>query len=274
MLQRNAREVVLGAAGIVLPGVAVSLVAASLAFDRYQSFTGSVVSVPELVGGARGARGAEALLWYVGMFLNSLAACLVGAYATTLVVRRKLGLPISIGAGYRGMWRRLPALLVAWVLGHFWIVLVEVPMSRVRGTALVPLLVFGGPLAVGLSALTLVVTPAIVAERLGPFGAIRRSWRLSRLRFGTMFSFVAASATVGVIVQYGIAYLPRLMQRTGLVAFGRFGWLIEGAAGQLGRLISMPLVAMATALFYLELRMHLEGMDLVIDADRVFGPTA
>lgn len=52
-----------------------------------------------------------------------------------------------------------------------------------------------------------------------------------------LFGFVVTSVLIGLLVQYGMAYLPRLLQATDLVSFGRFGWLIEGAAGQRGRMV-------------------------------------
>ena len=47
------------------------------------------------------------------------------------------------------------------------------------------------------------------------------------------------------------------------MTFGSFGWLFEGVAGQLAQLLTIPLVALATAAFYVQLRVHAEGMDLV-----------
>jgi hypothetical protein len=271
LVQRNARELVLGAVWILLPGVLLNLAATGLAFDRYQTFKGSTVSVPELLGGEKAATGIEELLWYVGLIISSLSACLVGAYAATLVVRRQMGLPLRVRAGYRAMARRLPALLLAWLLGHCWFPVVALVLADVSSSTLAPLAIFGAPLVLIATTMTLVVAPVIVVEHLGPFAGLRRSVRMARDSFGALFGFVVASVVIGLLVQYGIAYLPRLLQAIGLVSFGRFGWLIEGVAGQLGRLISTPLVAIATALVYLEMRMRMEGMDIVLDADRAFG---
>ena len=264
----------MGSALIILPGVIVTLIATTLSFDRYQSLKGSIVSVPELVGGQRAATGIEDLVLAIGLLLNNLAACLVGGYVATLVVRRQMGASVSIRAGYRAMLPRLPSLFVAWVFGHCWLPLVGLALARVRGGGVVSLIVFGFPAVLLLVTFTLVVSPVIVIERLGPFAAIRRSIRLARTDFGALYGFAFCSVVIGLVVQYGIAYLPRLLQATGLVAFGRFGWLIEGVAGQLGRLISIPLIAAATAFVYVEMRMSREGMDLVLDADRAFGPAA
>lgn len=271
MVQRNAREVLVGSALIIVPGVAINLVAATLAFDRYESFSGSVVSVPELLGGARSATGVEEMFWYLGLLINSLAACLVGGYVATLAVRRQMGLSISVRAGYRGLLKRLPALVVAWAVGHCWIVAIGWVLRATGGSGRATLIVLGSPVVLVMITMTLVAAPAIVIERLGPIRGLRRGLRLARQSFGTLFAFTLSSVVLGIVVQYGIAYLPRLAQGVGLITFGRFGWLIEGVAGQIGRVISMPLIATATALVYLEVRMSQEGMDIVLDADRAFG---
>lgn len=271
MVQASAREMVLGAAWILLPGVALSLAATSLAFDRYQSLKDSTVSIPELLGGEQAATGIEELLWYVGLVISSLAACLVGGYVSTLVVRRRIGQPVRIRAAYRALLPRVPSLIVAWALGHCWFPLLALMLASTSSSTLAPFAILGAPLILVASTFTLLAAPAIVVEGLGPLAGLRRAGRMARTSFGLLFGFVAASVVIGLFVQFGIAYLPRLMQATGLVSFGRFGWLIEGVAGQLGRLIGTPLVAAATALVYLEVRMTTEGMDIAVEADRAFG---
>ena len=273
LVQHKTREVVVGSVWILLPGVVLNLIATTLAFDRYQTFKGSTVSVPELLGGEKAATGIEELLWYIGLIVSSLSAALVGGYVATLTVRWRTGQSVSVRIGYRAMVRRLPAVVLAWLVGHCWFPIVALILSRVSSSSLAPLAVFGAPLVLIAATMTLVASPAIVIEGLGPIAGLRRAWRLARSRFGTLLGFVLLSILIGLLVQYGIAYLPRLLQTTGLVGFGRFGWLIEGVAGQLGRLISVPLVAVATALVYLDTRMSKEGLDLVLDAERVFGVT-
>lgn len=271
VLQRNMREIVVGSAWILVPSVALNLIATTLAFDRFRTFRGSTISIPELFGGRKSASTVEDLLWYLGLVVTSLTACLVGGYVATLVVRRQLGLTMRIRGGYRAMLPRLPALLVAWLLGHVWFPFVALILAKAESTALPALIVFGAPVLLVLATMTVCAAPAIVIERLSPIAGLRRALHLGRANFAMLFGFVVGSVAIGVLVQYGIAYLPRLLQATGLLTFGRFGWLIEGVAGQLGRLISTPLIAVATALVYLEVRMTTEGMDLVLDANRAFG---
>ena len=271
LVRRHAREILVGSAWILIPGIAIGLAATTLAFDRYQSLKGAAVSVPELLGGQRAATGIEELLWYVSLVVGSLAACLVGGFVTALVVQHSTEQRLRMGAAYRTLLPRLPSLAIAWLLGHAWFPFAILLLHNVAGTGLAVLALLGSPLVLVAVTFTLVAAPAIVVERLGPLRGLRRAWRLARSSFGLLFAFVIASVLIGLLVQYGIAYLPRLLQATGLVSFGRFGWLFEGVAGQLGCLISTPLVATATALVYLEVRMTAEGMDLVVEADRAFG---
>ena len=48
--------------------------------------------------------------------------------------------------------------------------------------------------------------------------------------------------------------------------------IVQGVMLQLVVLIVVPLIALATAQVYVEVRVVGEGLDLVIDADAAFGP--
>ena len=270
LLARHTRLVLVGSAVVLLPGVVLNVVATGLAFDRYQSVSGSVASLPELFGAGRASSGIESVLWYLGTVINSLAAALVGGYVTALVVQRQVTTMLSAGQALGTLVRRLPALVLAWLVGHSWIVAGAWLVGH-SSTWSGIVLVVGVPLSFALIVHTALVSAAIVCEGLGPFAALRRSWQLAHRQFSVVSGFVAASAILGLFVQYGITILPKALDAVGLLSFGRFGWIVQGVAAQLGRLISVPLVALATALLYLDLRMKTEGMDLVIDADRSFG---
>ena len=270
VLARHARVVLVGSAAVLLPGLVLNVVATGLAFDRYQSLSGSVTSLPELFGAGRASSGIESVLWYLGTVINSLATALVGGYVTTLVLQRQFALVVSARPALSALVRRLPSLIFAWLIGHSWIVAgawIIGHASAWSGLALF----LGAPIAFALIVHTALVSAAIVCEGLGPFAALRRSWQLARRQFSVVSGFVLASAILGLFVQYGITILPKALDAVGLVSFGRFGWVVQGIAAQLGRLISVPLVALATSMLYLEVRMKIEGLDLVIDAERSFG---
>jgi hypothetical protein len=271
VLQRHAREVVFGSAIFLVPVIALNLILSTLLFDRFDSFDGAVVSLPELTGGIRAATGAETLLAYFSVLTTSLAVALIGGYLMALLLRQQGGLPVTLGSSLRAVGPRLPAVFGAWLISHLWLFLAALLLVQVNGSELAPFAVLLVPGGVLLLALLLFVSPVVVTERCGPWRALRRALRLGRLRFGACLGFVVVAAVIGVGLRLGITLLPRLAATTGLITFGSYGWLVEGVAGQFAQLIAVPLVALATAQFYLQVRMHAEGMDIVVAADRAFG---
>ena len=145
--------------------------------------------------------------------------------------------------------RRAPALFVAWIIVH----VVEVPAFLLL---LVPVL-FVMPVF-------LVVAPAIVIEHLGPWAGVRRSWRLTRVRYG---------AVVGAGLLIGIVSTLLTVALSGLgLAFSvfSFGWIIDVICRGASALITVPFVAASTTLVYLDLRIRAEGLDLELDITEHF----
>src|SRR5690606_2027305 len=70
LFQRNARTLLVGSAVFVVPIIALNVVAASLAYDRFDSFDGAVISLPELIGGAAATTGVESLILFLGIYLT------------------------------------------------------------------------------------------------------------------------------------------------------------------------------------------------------------
>jgi hypothetical protein len=270
ILQRRARVLVLGSAFFVLPVLVLELVTTWLTFDRFESLEGAVVSLPELAGGIEAATGVETVLWYLSLVANSLAVALVGGLATVVALDDRAGRPITLVGSLKTTIRRAPILVVAWLVGHSWVILASLIMVNVDGLVLVGLAFVASPILLAVAALMLFVSPVVVAERAGPVTAVRRSIRLSRARWGATTAFVVVSGLVGLWVRFGVTFLPRLAEATGLVTFGSAGWLVEGAAGQIARLLAIPLVAVATAACYIEVRMQVEGTDLTAEAERAF----
>jgi hypothetical protein len=269
ILARHFRTVVVGSAAILLPGLAMNLIASSLAFDRARSLSNVVSSLPEMLGAGRAATGVESVLWYLSTVINSLAAALVGGYVTTLVIQHQIGIVPSARTAFSALFRRLPVLFLAWLIGHVWIIGGAMILGRTRSNS-TGLIVLGAGVAFTMLIHTILVSPAIIAEGIGPFAGLKRSWKMARRQPSTVSGFVIATMLVGSFVQYGITLLPRALNATGFVPLGRFSWAFESVAGQLGRMIGVPLIAMATAQIYLELRMTTEGMDLIAQADRSF----
>ncbi|MEY2446912.1 MAG: hypothetical protein QOH79_388 [Acidimicrobiaceae bacterium] len=140
--------------------------------------------------------------------------------------------------------RRAPALIVAWFIVHA----VEVPALL----ALVVPAIFVMPLF-------LVTAPAIVIERLGPWAGARRSWQLTRVRYGAVLG-------AGLLIAVVSTALTIALSGLGLAfSFLSFGWIIDVICRAASSLVTEPFVAAATTLVYLDLRIRAEGLDLELD---------
>ena len=271
LFQRHARVLVLGSAVFIAPVVALNLLATTLAFDRFDSFDDAVISLPELTGGAAAATGVESVLLLLGVYLSGLAVALCGGLAADVVTRHRLGQPVTLPGAVRAALRRSPALAMAWLIGHSWMIVAAPVLVLASTEASAWTAALLSPVLVVLVVLTLYASPIVMVEGVGPLRAVARSFRLARRRFGVSAGIVTGAGLVGLWIRFGITWLPRLLEATGLIAFGRFGWLVEGVAGQLGLLLAVPVVASATAWAYLEVRVSAEGLDLAMEADAVFG---
>jgi hypothetical protein len=165
--------------------------------------------------------------------------------------------------------RRVPLLVVTWIVTHWWAVLLALGAVNAPD-AFAGLAMFLAPAVALFAAAVLLVVPVVMTEGRG-VRSIGRAFRLVRTRFGAVFGFVFGCGVLGGLLFVFISELPYLAESTGLVTFGSFGYLVEGVASQLALLVVVPFSALATAQFYLQVRMHGEGIDIAMAADRAFG---
>ena len=262
VLQRRARPVLVGSAILMVPTIAAGVLLAVLSFDRFDAVDGLL--------GQRGYIGAESGFAFLAVALQSFSAHLIGAYAAVFLVRYQMGDSPSTGQCVRAVLRRLPILAATWLLTHWWALLFGLWLIRSDRSSLAAL-IWILPLTASLfSTCVLLVTPVMMGEKLG-FAAIPRAWRLVRARFGAAFGFVWANSLLAVMLFAFIAFLPQLAKGTGLITFGSYTWLLQGITSQLALLVVIPFSAIATAQLYLQIRVHAEGLDIVLAADRAFG---
>jgi hypothetical protein len=157
-----------------------------------------------------GAQVANAGYW---TFL-SLAAVLIALAGQLAIVRLALGPPVSVGDAIRHGLKRSPAYLGAtliWLLPFTLAILAVVssspnPQKPSGAVALATLIAGGGLIYV---AVRLFVGVAVAsAEPLGPLQILRRSWDLTKGRFGKLFvfllifftGFAVLSLAVGAVV--------------------------------------------------------------------------
>lgn len=262
VLQRRARDVLVGSALFMVPMVGLYLLLSVLTFDDFDRLDSLFTD--------RGYIGVEAGLVLVGLAIQSLTAHIVGAYASLYLVRYRMGGEPTIGAVALATLRRLPLLVVTWAVTHWWAFLLWLWMANVEFSTVVGAALLVGPIAVTASTFFLLVTPVMMGERLG-VKAVGRAWRLVRLRFGAAWGFVAACTLLGGVLLLFISVLPSAAEGTGLVTFGSWGWLVQGVMAQVAVLVVVPFSALATAEFYLQTRVHAEGLDIVMAAERAFG---
>jgi hypothetical protein len=150
----------------------------------------------------------------------------------------------TTGDALRATFERAPALVAAWFVVHV-----------AEGGAALALFV---P-AIFLMPLFLVTAPVIVVERLGPWRGVRRSWQLTRARYGAVLGAALLIALVDLILSVALGAI-------GLVfAELPYGWVGDVTCQAAASLVTIPFVAAATVLVYLDLRIRTEGLDLELE---------
>lgn len=267
VFQRRLRDVMLGAAAILVPAVGLNVWVTVLGYDRLDP---NDSALPSLLGDDTGS-GIEDLAVWLSLVFASFVTAVVGHFCAQILLGERFRTPTPLGRALMRTVGRVPAIFAAWAMTHWWFpvmaLIVVTAQSDVVG---VWLFLFSFP-AWFVSAATLFVIPAMVGERLGPFAAARRSWRLARLRYGVCLVFVLLATFLAVLLGLGIGTLIPLLEATGFIALGGVTPILQGVVLQLVVLIVVPLIALATAQVYVEVRVVGEGLDLVIDADAAFG---
>jgi hypothetical protein len=152
---------------------------------------------------------------------------------------------------------RIPALLAAWLVVHV--------LEIVAGGLTVFLFVLGALAAVVLFMLT---APVIAVEGRGPFRGLRRAVRLARSQYFTLLGVALLSALVENAVFFAFTALA------GVVTGFSWGWMLATALTIAGTLASKPILAGATALAYIDVRVRLEGLDLELAAAELLADRA
>ncbi len=268
ILQRRLRDVMLGATVILVPAVALNVWVSVLGYDRLDP-NDSVV--PSFLSDDTGG-GIEDFATWLSIVFASMVTAVVGYFAAQILLGERLRNPVSLGRALARTGRRLPSIAAAWALTHWWFPIMALIVVTAEDDVVgvwIFLFVF---VAWFSAAATLLVIPAMVGERLGPFAAAKRNWRLVKLRYGLCVVFVMLATLLSVLLLVGIATLVPLLEQFGFVTLGDAAWIVQSVMVQIAVLVVVPLIALGTAQAYLEVRLDGEGLDLQIDADRAFGP--
>ena len=107
--------------------------------------------------------------------------------------------------------------------------------------------------------------PVLAAEPgLGPWTAVRRTWRLASRRFGAMIGLTAASAAIFLVFS-GIEASVNAVLVAQVVGARSWAWVVSSTLTVLFRLVVTPLQAAWAALMYLDLRVRTEGLDIELE---------
>ncbi|WP_148288531.1 hypothetical protein [Ilumatobacter nonamiensis] len=267
VFQRRMRDVLIGATVILVPAVALNVWVTIVGFDQLGATDSDL---PGFLGNDTGGGIEDLAVWSAAVFASFLAA-VVGHFASLILLGERFGNRASLGRALGLTGRRLPALFAAWILTHWWFPLMALIVVTAKPEHVGVWLFFFSLLCWVSAAATLLVVPAMVGEGLGPFAAAKRSWRLARLRFGVCVLFVLLATLLAGLLGLGIGTLVPLLEATGFISLGGATPIVQGVMLQLVVLIVVPLIALATAQVYVEIRIAGEGLDLVIEADSAFG---
>lgn len=175
----------------------------------------------------------------------------------------------------------LVSLIVAVVLGVLatGIVLLALSVAPLAIVLTILLVLSAIPLSLWLSTKLLLVTSAIVLERATVFGAIARSWRLTRGRFWSTLgiiviislSFSVLAQVVSIPFSFVTMGLTSVITPTGDPEPGEIiallaGTLLAQAFVTLIQTIAVIVQSTAGALVYVDCRMRHEGLDLDLSA--------
>jgi hypothetical protein len=198
----------------------------------------------------------------LGAVLGLVASAVVGAVLTGMIVvfvaEDMLGQRLGVG----DVWRRVRPRLVALIAVSL--------LAGVLSVLGLFLLVVPGAILWSAWALT---TPAMLLERLGPFQALRRSWRLAwpdilrvflirlvafLLALLILYVIAAPFALVGVLIADSGTATADDQASTLVLAFAVVGSVLGG-------IIAKPFGAGVLALLYVDRRMRAEGLDVALE---------
>lgn len=235
---------------------------------------GALDSLARSLPGIAGLEFAGLLL--VGLFRSILTGTLTEAIGRGLL-RRKVGIGQTVRNSRLGT-VLVVAFLTFAIFAGIWAVPAGVVVALVIAGLTVVAVIAGllGAIAalvltIWLYAMLSLAMPAAVLERLRPFAALSRSWRLVRGSFWRLLGILLladliVSATAGLLAApFTLARLAAAGPFS-LISSGRsIGWLIATAIGGIiASTVSAPIAAGVSVLLYTDMRIRKEGMDLVL----------
>ncbi|WNM26708.1 glycerophosphoryl diester phosphodiesterase membrane domain-containing protein [Demequina capsici] len=222
----------------------------------------------------------DVVLLLVGSLLGSLVLLVSTAVTSVSFSRSVIGERIGPGEAVRRGFTALPALLVQTLM-------LGIAGTLVIGVATGAVVVaFRADLGLGLAALVLLglgavaliiwvaikvslAVPVVVLERMGPFRALRRSWRLTTGRFWMILGVLVVAGLITSVIQNVLAVpvsvlLPLFMFTADPGTAGPLYVAVLALATYAGALLSIVYLGGVSAGLYTDQRMRQEGFDLTL----------
>lgn len=246
VLKSQPRAVTLLIFPMVLP---VSLLQAYLGRDSANASIVEFFSSPGRLGRALDGQQWSAVVYALDLLVLSVTGALMGKM---LALWFQGAVPDALTV-LRASGRLIPRAAAAFVIVHL-----------IEAVALVGFGV-GTLLVIPLLCLT---SPVIGIEDVGPVVAVRRSWALTRPHYKHSCAFALFGASVVFLLGLLFGWLPSSIA-AGLGDDG-YGWIVVGLASVMFATITTAFIAIGSVIFYLDLRVRSEGMDIEINAVELF----
>lgn len=207
---------------------------------------------------------------FLGLLTTSLLVPLLSGAISLMGIEAMLGREQPLRDALRSAVRRGVGLVGGWWLHALVILAPAVPalllalLAAVLGGGAVTVLLFVAvPAAVVGAVLVMplvsLVTPAVMAEGAGGVTAVRRSLRLARPRYGSLLGATVGTGLVYTVIATVLSSLPSLV---GFAVGGGFAWVLVAVGTIISQAITIPLIALAATLMYLDARCRVEGLDV------------
>jgi len=246
VLKSQPRAVTLLILPMVLP---VSLLQAYLGRGSANASIVEFFSSPGRFGRIVNGQGWSAIVYVLDLMVLSIAGALMGK----MLAMWFEGTVPDASVVLRASGRLVPRALAAFVLVH--LIEAVAAVGFVVGTLLV----------IPLLSLT---SPVIGIENVGAVAAVRRSWTLTRRHYKHTCAFALFGASVVFLLGVLFGWLPSTIA-AGLGDDG-YGWVVVGVASVMFATITTAFIAIGAVIFYLDLRVRSEGMDIEITATELF----
>ncbi|MEO8692020.1 MAG: hypothetical protein ABI658_00805 [Acidimicrobiales bacterium] len=246
VLKSQPRAVTLLLLPMVLP---VSLLQAYLGRGSGNASIVEFFSSPGRFGRIVNDQGWSAIVYLLDLMVLSISGALMGKMLALWFEGKVPDAAVVL----RASGRIVPRALAAFVLVH----LIEAVAAVGLGV--------GTLLVIPLVSLT---SPVIGIENIGPVAAVRRSWALTRRHYKHTCAFALFGASVVFLLGVLFGWLPSTIA-AGLGDDG-YGWVVVGLASVMFATITTAFIAIAAVIFYLDLRVRSEGMDIEILASELF----